>query len=42
MDQENIGVEIEFPIIADTGAVAGRLGLVHPERNKYRACSLYR
>ncbi|MCK9335947.1 MAG: peroxiredoxin, partial [Candidatus Cloacimonetes bacterium] len=28
--KENIGVEIEFPIIADTGAVAGRLGLVHP------------
>ncbi len=28
--QENIGVEIQFPIIADTGAVAGKLGLVHP------------
>lgn len=28
--QENLDVEIEFPIIADTGAVANRLGLVHP------------
>ncbi len=28
--KENINVEIEFPIIADTGAVAATLGLVHP------------
>ncbi|MFA5510289.1 MAG: peroxiredoxin, partial [Candidatus Cloacimonadaceae bacterium] len=28
--QENIGVEIQFPIIADTGAVATKLGIVHP------------
>ncbi|MDD3534896.1 MAG: peroxiredoxin [Candidatus Cloacimonetes bacterium] len=28
--QENIGVEIQFPIIADTGAVATKLGLIHP------------
>ncbi|MCB5224099.1 MAG: peroxiredoxin [Candidatus Cloacimonadaceae bacterium] len=28
--QEKLGVEIQFPIIADTGAVAGKLGLVHP------------
>ncbi len=28
--KENLGVEIEFPIIADTGAVADKLGLVHP------------
>lgn len=28
--KENIGVEIEFPIIADTGAVADKLGLIHP------------
>jgi len=28
--KENIGVEIQFPIIADTGAVANRMGLVHP------------
>ena len=27
---ENMNVEIEFPIIADTGAVANRLGLIHP------------
>ncbi len=25
-----MGVEIEFPIIADTGAVADGLGLIHP------------
>jgi len=28
--KENIKVEIEFPIIADTGAVAAKLGLIHP------------
>lgn len=28
--KEKIGVEIEFPIIADTGKVAATLGLVHP------------
>ncbi|PIE48442.1 MAG: peroxiredoxin [Flavobacteriales bacterium] len=28
--KENIGVQVEFPIIADTGAVANKLGLVHP------------
>lgn len=28
--KDNLGVEIEFPIIADTGAVADRMGLVHP------------
>lgn len=28
--QEKLGVEIEFPIIADTGAVAAKLGLIHP------------
>lgn len=28
--KDNIGVEIQFPIIADTGAVADRLGLIHP------------
>ena len=28
--KDNVGVEIEFPIIADTGAVANKLGLVHP------------
>lgn len=28
--KEKMGVEIQFPIIADTGAVADRLGLVHP------------
>lgn len=28
--KEKIGVEIAFPIIADTGAVAEKLGLIHP------------
>ncbi|PKN73131.1 MAG: peroxiredoxin [Candidatus Cloacimonetes bacterium HGW-Cloacimonetes-3] len=28
--KENIGVLIEFPIIADTGAIAERMGLIHP------------
>ncbi len=28
--KEKLGVEIQFPIIADTGAVATKLGLVHP------------
>ncbi|MFP4363148.1 MAG: peroxiredoxin [Spirochaetia bacterium] len=28
--KENMDVEIQFPIIADTGAVAQKLGLIHP------------
>ena len=28
--KDHLNVEIEFPIIADTGAVAERLGLIHP------------
>ncbi len=28
--RENLNVEIQFPIIADTGAVAQKLGLIHP------------
>jgi len=28
--KERLGVEIQFPIIADTGAVAEKLGLIHP------------
>jgi peroxiredoxin 2/4 len=28
--RENLKVEIHFPIIADTGAVAQKLGLIHP------------
>ena len=28
--KDNLGVEIEFPIIADTGKVAETLGIVHP------------
>ncbi len=30
--KENMEVEIEFPIIADTGKVADTLGLIHPAR----------
>lgn len=30
--KENIDVEIEFPIIADTGAVANTLGIIHPNK----------
>jgi len=30
--KENMQVAIEFPIIADTGAVANTLGLVHPRK----------
>lgn len=28
--KENLKIEIQFPIIADTGAVAEKLGLIHP------------
>jgi peroxiredoxin (alkyl hydroperoxide reductase subunit C) len=28
--KENLDIEIQFPIIADTGQVAGQLGLIHP------------
>lgn len=28
--KEKMGVEIKFPIIADTGAVAARFGMIHP------------
>jgi peroxiredoxin (alkyl hydroperoxide reductase subunit C) len=28
--KERLGVEIQFPIIADTGMVANMLGLIHP------------
>jgi peroxiredoxin (alkyl hydroperoxide reductase subunit C) len=30
--KEKLNVEIEFPIIADTGAVAEKLGLIHPAK----------
>jgi len=30
--KENLDLEIEFPIIADTGGVANRLGLIHPNK----------
>ncbi len=28
--KEKLGIEIEFPIIADTGEIAEKLGLIHP------------
>ena len=30
--KDNLNVEIEFPIIADTGTVADTLGLIHPNK----------
>ena len=31
--KEHFDVEIEFPIIADTGLVSGKLGFIHPGKN---------
>jgi len=31
--KEHMGVEIQFPIIADTGAVANKLGMIHPGKD---------
>ena len=31
--KEKMGVEIQFPIIADTGAVANKLGMIHPGKD---------
>ena len=30
--KEKLGIEIQFPIIADTGSVAENLGIIHPEK----------
>ena len=30
--KEKLGIEIQFPIIADTGDVANKLGLIHPAK----------
>ncbi|MDI3502738.1 MAG: peroxiredoxin 2/4 [Archaeoglobi archaeon] len=30
--KERLGVEIEFPVISDTGAIAESLGLIHPNK----------
>jgi len=40
--EENIGVKIPFPIIADHGDVAMRLGMIHPGKtsNTVRAVFL--
>ncbi|MCX7880213.1 MAG: peroxiredoxin [Ignavibacteria bacterium] len=32
--KDKLNVEIQFPIIADTGAVAEKLGLIHPSKGK--------
>ncbi|MTK64871.1 MAG: peroxiredoxin [Methanobacterium sp.] len=30
--KDNLDVEIEFPVIADTGCIANKLGLIHPAK----------
>jgi len=30
--RENLGVKIEFPVIADNGEIASKLGLIHPAK----------
>lgn len=32
--KDNLGVEIQFPIIADDGEIAKKLGMIHPNRGK--------
>ncbi len=39
--KDNLNVEIEFPIIADHGAVAGKLGLVHPGKGSNTVRAVY-
>lgn len=39
--EENLDVEIEFPIIADDGAVASKLGLVHPGKGSNTVRAVY-
>ena len=39
--KENLKVKIEFPIIADTGAVAHRLGLIHPGSPTSTVCAVF-
>ena len=39
--KENLNVEIEFPIIADTGDVAYELGLIHPGKGTNTVRAVY-
>ena len=39
--KENIKVEIQFPIIADTGRVANALGLIHPGKGSSTVRGVY-
>lgn len=38
---EYLGVEIEFPLIADFGGLSGELGLIHPERGSNTVRGLF-
>jgi peroxiredoxin (alkyl hydroperoxide reductase subunit C) len=39
--EENLGVEIEFPLIADFGGLSGELGLIHPEMGSNTVRALF-
>lgn len=39
--KENLDVEIKFPIIADTGAVANTLGIIHPGKGTNTVRSVF-
>ena len=39
--KENMGTKIEFPIIADTGMVANKLGLIHPGKGTNTVRAVY-
>lgn len=39
--EENLKVKIEFPIIADTGAVAETLGLIHPNSGTHTVRAVF-
>ncbi|HHF51258.1 MAG TPA: peroxiredoxin [Candidatus Aminicenantes bacterium] len=39
--KDNLDVEIQFPIIADTGKVANRLGLIHPGKGSNTVRSVF-
>ena len=39
--KENLGSRIEFPIIADTGEIAGKLGLIHPAKGTNTVRSVF-
>lgn len=39
--KENLDVELEFPVIADTGAVANTLGIIHPSKGTTTVRSVF-